>query len=213
MYNRFDMTISNIPAIAALFGLLISGAAADNYQPLPGSFRPPSLGGTSKAQSGFRQGNSQFITTPSQQQAWTSQPYGSSSHYYLPGQQSGPEYQQQNTPTDTWNRSFNINPGNTMNNMFGYGNNSSDNRAQYNYQQPAYQPPIQQPAYQPPIQQAPVYPQQYNYGSSYPQQYGYTAPPIQQSPTSPPRQPPQQPAPFSSRPFGGNSSHFRPPEL
>ena len=219
MYNRSDMTSSHISAIAVLFGLLISSAGADNYQPLPGSFRPPSLGGTSARQSGFRQGNSQIITAPSQQQAWTSQPYGRSSNYYLPAPQPAPQYQQQNTSNDTWNRSISINPGNVMNNMFGFESNTSDDRAQTNYQQPAYQPPVYSQPYQygssyPQIYQyGSSYPQTYQYGGSYPQQYGYTAPPTPQPSATPPRQPVQQPAPFVRRPFGGNSSRFRPPEL
>lgn len=205
MYNGLCMTSTHVFTLAALCGLLISSVDAGNYQPLPGSFRPPSLGGTSQKQAGFQRRNSQIITAPSQQQAWTSQPYDSSPNYYLPPPQPVqpvPQYQQQYAPNDTWNRSININPGNPMNNMFGSGNNNS-------YGQPAMD-------YQPNTYQAPAFQQPIYYGSSYPLQYGHTPPPIQQppaTPTSPSRQA-QQPAPFAGRqPFGGENMRFRPPEL
>lgn len=197
------MTSSHVSAIAALCALLIAGAEAADYQPLAGSFRPPSIGGSSPGQSGFRQDNSQFITTPSQQQAWTSPPYGSSSSYYLTAPQPAPQYQQQNTPNDNWNRSLSVNPGNAMNNMFGFGNNNSNNQPNL------YQPPV----YSQPYQYGSNYPQTYHYGSSYPQLYGHTAPPMQQPAVAPPSQSAQQPAPSPRRPFGGKESRFRPPEL
>ena len=197
------MTSSHVFAFAALFGLLIPCTYADNYQPLPGSFRPPSLGGTSQKQAGNQQRNSQFITAPSQQQAWTSQPYASSPNYYLPSPQPVPQYQQQTAPSDSWNRSMSINPGSFMNNMFGPVNDNSYDRPTPDYLPNTYQPPaFQQPYY---------------YGSSYPLQYGHTPLPIQQPPATPtiPSQPPaQEPAPFAGRrPFGGEDMRFRPPEL
>ena len=203
------MTSSHVFALATLFSLLIPCTHAGNYQPLPGSFRPPSLGGTSQKQAGTKQRNSQVIAAPSQQQAWTSQPYGASPNYYLPTpqpapqyQQPAPQYQQQTAPGDTWGRSMNINPGSFMNNMFGPGNDNSYNQPALDYLPNTYQPPaFQQPYY---------------YGSSYPLQYGHTPLPIQQPPATPatPSQPPQQPAPFAgSRPFGGEDMRFRPPEL
>lgn len=216
MYNGLHMTSSHVFALATLFSLLIPCTHAGNYQPLPGSFRPPSLGGTSQKQAGTKQRNSQVIAAPSQQQAWTSQPYGASPNYYLPTpqpapqyqqpapqyQQPAPQYQQQTAPGDTWGRSMNINPGSFMNNMFGPGNDNSYNQPALDYLPNTYQPPaFQQPYY---------------YGSSYPLQYGHTPLPIQQPPATPatPSQPPQQPAPFAgSRPFGGEDMRFRPPEL
>ncbi len=209
MYNGLCMTISHVSAVAALCALLITGTQAADYQPLPGSFRPPSIGGTSTRQSGFRQSDSQFITTPSQQQAWTSQPYGSSSNYYLPAPQPAPQYQQPNTSSDSWGRSIGINPGNVMNNMFGSGKDNSYNQPTMDYQPNVYQPPV----YSQPYQYGGSYPQTYHYGSSYPQLYGYTAPQVQQPAVAPPSQPAQQPAPFPRRPFGGKESRFRPPEL
>jgi len=196
------MTSSHVFPFVALFSLLIPGINAGNYQPLPGSFRPPSLGGTSQKQAGSQQDNSQFITAPSQQQAWTSPPYGASPNYYLPPPQPVPQYQQQHAPGDTWSRSISINPGNLMNNMFSPGNDNSYG-----------QPPVD---YQPNTYQAPAFQQPYYYGSSYPLQYGHTPPPVQQLPAtpSPPSQPAQQPAPFAGRrPFGGEDMRFRPPEL
>ena len=211
---NFSMTSTQIFIFAALFSLLIPGINADNYQPLPGSFRPPSLGGTSQKQAGSRQDNSQFIGAPSQQQAWTSQPYGRSPNYYLPAPQPVPQvppvspvpqYQQQGQSTDTWRRSMSINPGNMMNNMFGFRQHDS-------YGQPTVE-------YQPSPYQAPTFPQPIYYGSSYPLQYGHTPAPMQQPAlqqplATPPSQPVQTPAPFKGRrPFGGEDMRFRPPEL
>lgn len=220
MYNAPGMTSSHVSTIAALFGLLISTAQAREYQPLPGSFRPPSIGDTSTGQSQFAPANSQPIVAPSQQQVWTSQPYGTSPNYYLPAPQVAPQYPQQDTSSDSWNRSININPGNMFNDRFGAGNSSATGQAPTYYQQPAYPPPTQQaPVYQPPIQYAPVYQQPYHYGSTYPhpERYSYSLPQAQpvQPPVATPVSPPvQQPAPFTSRPFGGgNNARFRPPEL
>jgi len=218
MYNGFYKTSPFLSIMTVLFVLMVSAAEADNYQPMHGSFRPPSLGGTSAKQSGFRQDNSPHITTPSQQQAWTSQPYAGSPNYYLPTPQPAPAYQQQNTQNDPWNRSISVNPGNVMNNMFGFRNDHSSNPPATVYQPPAYQPSIPQPpAYQPSIPQAPVYQQPYYYGSSYPLQYGYTSQQTPQPPVATPSNTPpaRSPAPFtgSRRPFGGKGTRFRPPEL
>ena len=217
MYNGLHMTSSHVFALATLFSLLIPCTHAGNYQPLPGSFRPPSLGGTSQKQAGTKQRNSQVIAAPSQQQAWTSQPYGASPNYYLPTPQPAPQYQQQTAPSDTWSRSMSINPGSFMNNMFGPGNATSYDQPTLNYQPNTYQPNTYQPnTYQPNTYQPSAFQQPYYYGSSYPLQYGHTPLPIQQPPATPatPSQPPQQPAPFAgSRPFGGEDMRFRPPEL
>ena len=213
MYNLPGMTSSHVSAIAALFGLLISDAQAGDYQPLPGSFRPPSPGDTSTRQSQYPPANRQPIVAPSQQQIWTSQPYGASPNYYLPAPQVAPQYPQQDSSGDNWNRSININPGNMFNDMFGLNNSGTTVQAPTYYQQPAYPSPVPY---------APVYQQPYHYGSTYPhpERYSYPAPQLQavqpvQSPVPTPVSPPvQQPAPFTSRPFGGgNDTRFRPPEL
>lgn len=209
MYNVPGMTSSHVSAIAALFGLLMSHAGAGDYKPLPGSFRPPSHGDASIRHSGFPPVNNPTISTPSQQQAWTSQPYGTSSNYYLPAPQVAPQYPQQHTANDTWNRSINVNPGSMFNNMYGPGSSGVNNEPPTYYQQPAYQPPTQQ---------VPAYPQTYHYGSTYPhpERYSYAVPPVQsaQPPAAAPASPPANyPAPFTSRPFAGEDMRFRPPEL
>lgn len=219
MYNGFFYKNTLLSIIATLFILIFSSAEADNYQPMPGSFRPPSLGGTSSKQSGFRQDNSQHITAPSQQQAWTPQPiavpsqqqtwapqpYVGSPSYYPPTAQPAPAYQQQNTQNDTWRRSISVNPGNLMNDIFGFGNNTSNSQAATDYQPPAYQPYVPQ---------APVYQQQHYYGSSYPLQQGYATPQIPQQPVVIPSNPQlRTPAPFTRSPFGGENTRFRPPAL
>ncbi len=219
MHKGFHKTSPHLCGIAALFVLMFSSAQAGNYQPMQGSFRPPLLGDTSTNQSGFRQDNSQFITAPSQQQAWTSQPYGSSSNYYLPAPQPAATYPGQAAQPYSYQPPIQQAPVYPQQQYY-YG---SSLPLQYGYtaqqiQQPAatyLSQPAQPPVYQPPIQQAPVYPQQQQYyGSSYPQQYSYTVPQIQQQPTvMPPSQPVQQPVPFTRRPFGGKDGRFRPPEL
>lgn len=222
MYPNFYLPNLRILRIALLSAPVLIpafiGVQADNYQPMPGSFRPPSLGDSRTSQSGFRQGSIPVTPAPSQQPLWTSKPYGSSPNYYLPlpAPQPVPQYQQQND-SNNWQRSFNVNPGNVMNQMFGF--NNADNQTQSNYQPPVYQPPVYQPlgyqppAYQAPIQQAPAYPNQQYYGSSYLQQYNYSSPQIQQQPAAIPSQPAPQATPYRPRPFGGQNTRFRPPEL
>ncbi len=233
MYKGFYMKGPNLAAIiTALCCLLIYGAQAENYKPAPGGFRPTARGGSSNNnQSGFRQNNSRLLQTPVQQQpGTTSQPYpyaGSASHY-LPVPQPAPVYQTQNTPDYVWNRSFNYNPGNIVNEIFRFGGNDPTEWAQLEYRQPSHQPPLlQMPVYPQQHYYGSSYPQQYNYGSSYPQQYNYgsdhlqqygqTAPQTQQPPATVPRTVPSQPiqrtAPFTGRPYGGGDNRFRPPEL
>lgn len=203
--------------IFVMSAFLLSQAAVsqNSYFPMTGSYRPADSQGNS---SGFRTNAPGAIQAPSQQETWSAaQSYGTQNYTSAYPGQAAPY-----TPygasgrypgNDRFNRSFSVNPGNLMDDMFRYGSHRDYNLPAYDIRPNGYYSPYSYPGY----------------GQIYADPYSST---VQQPPADLPAYPSQQPQkqaaphrPLSRRlgqehnPYVNRSasprydSRFRPPDL